>query len=428
MNAVQADVKHMGLPINLRFKRQDHLQTDLFFSRQHLQQRCKVYLRTVSRHRHRRTLCRAESGEATKDLFADERDYYDLLEVSPEADVATIKSKFRKLQKRYHPDVSDDGGVMSARLNAAYNVLVSKDSRSKYDRKLRETGAVRYPVQAKEGLVGPVQGGALLFEDTLQCNAAAEEDALCSVTGTDHDQAVHYIRQWAQTLAYGAEFPLPTPLQVDIINDGVRIGFITVTSQGSIKLLGELILVVVPELTTSEDSDVLEPRQTWGLQVRRQHSGGSPEGPFPGEDRVLAALDKAVREIRGEKQRGGLELSGTFAAFAQGLLGSIPFWGGMNGGNSSSYEAYYLKPDQEASLEPLPERWIREKGNAMSYMQWGGRHYVSQQNLPDEIRSQWEEDVTDIITQGDAVSGVALTGYVDKLCGLNEQMTELLGE
>lgn len=38
----------------------------------------------------------------------EKRDYYEVLGVSKDADDKTIKSAFRKLAKKYHPDVNKD--------------------------------------------------------------------------------------------------------------------------------------------------------------------------------------------------------------------------------------------------------------------------------------------------------------------------------
>ena len=38
-------------------------------------------------------------------------------------------------------------------------------------------------------------------------------------------EAVDYVREWAKTLAFAAENPLPMSLQVDDIENGARIAF-----------------------------------------------------------------------------------------------------------------------------------------------------------------------------------------------------------
>src|SRR5260221_2413650 len=66
--------------------------------------------------------------------MADEEDLYALLEVSPESDTATIRNAFRRLARRYHPDVANTGSVSHMqRLNAAYQVLSDPERRRGYD-------------------------------------------------------------------------------------------------------------------------------------------------------------------------------------------------------------------------------------------------------------------------------------------------------
>ena len=62
------------------------------------------------------------------------KDYYEVLGVSKNASDAEIKSAFRKLAKKYHPDVSKepDAAEKFKEAQEAYSVLSDKDKRSKY--------------------------------------------------------------------------------------------------------------------------------------------------------------------------------------------------------------------------------------------------------------------------------------------------------
>ena len=63
------------------------------------------------------------------------RDYYEVLGVSKDADEKEIKSAFRKLAKKYHPDVSKepDAAEMFKEAQEAYAVLSDESKRKQYD-------------------------------------------------------------------------------------------------------------------------------------------------------------------------------------------------------------------------------------------------------------------------------------------------------
>jgi curved DNA-binding protein CbpA len=70
---------------------------------------------------------------------ATETDYYDVLQISPKADLETIHRVFRIMAVRFHPDNPETGDVEEfLRLKAAYAVLSDPPRRAEYDN-LRET-------------------------------------------------------------------------------------------------------------------------------------------------------------------------------------------------------------------------------------------------------------------------------------------------
>lgn len=61
-------------------------------------------------------------------------DYYEMLQISPNADAELIQRVFRLLARRYHPDNARSGDAMVFRqLHEAYTVLSDPEKRAQYD-------------------------------------------------------------------------------------------------------------------------------------------------------------------------------------------------------------------------------------------------------------------------------------------------------
>ena len=63
------------------------------------------------------------------------KDYYEILGVSRDADTSAIKSAYRKLARKYHPDVNKtkEAEEKFKDINEAYEVLSDKNKRQRYD-------------------------------------------------------------------------------------------------------------------------------------------------------------------------------------------------------------------------------------------------------------------------------------------------------
>ncbi|MHC6227646.1 curved DNA-binding protein [Pseudomonas sp. X10] len=82
----------------------------------------------------------------------DFKDYYKILGVEPTADDKAIKAAYRKLARKYHPDVSKerDAEDKFKEANEAYEALSSPEKRAEYD-ELRKYGQHGRPFQGPPG-------------------------------------------------------------------------------------------------------------------------------------------------------------------------------------------------------------------------------------------------------------------------------------
>ena len=63
--------------------------------------------------------------------------YYEILEIDNDADSKSIKKAYKKLAKKFHPDLNPDDIELSEEkfkeINEAYHVLIDDNERKKYD-------------------------------------------------------------------------------------------------------------------------------------------------------------------------------------------------------------------------------------------------------------------------------------------------------
>ncbi len=88
--------------------------------------------------------------------MADFVDYYELMQISPNAELATVQRVYRLLAARYHPDNPETGDTdQFVQLQKAYQVLSDPEARAQYDSALAQQSGQPMPVfEMKEFVVG----------------------------------------------------------------------------------------------------------------------------------------------------------------------------------------------------------------------------------------------------------------------------------
>ena len=69
-------------------------------------------------------------------MSEERRDLYEVLEIQKSASDEEIKKAYRKLAKKYHPDLNPGDKTAEEKMkevNAAYEVLSDKEKKSRYD-------------------------------------------------------------------------------------------------------------------------------------------------------------------------------------------------------------------------------------------------------------------------------------------------------
>ena len=94
--------------------------------------------------------------------MAEKRDYYEVLGVNKNASKDDIKSAYRKLAKKYHPDNKETGDeVKFKEIQEAYDILYDDQKRSAYD----QFGHAAFEQAGSNPGANPFQGGFSGFSD-----------------------------------------------------------------------------------------------------------------------------------------------------------------------------------------------------------------------------------------------------------------------
>jgi len=145
------------------------------------------------------------------------RDYYEILQVSKQADDAELKSAFRKMAKKYHPDRNqgnDESEKRFKEIGEAYEVLKDPQKRAAYD---------QYGHAAFEGGGGPGGAGfgadfgasmSDIFEDLFGFGGAAGGARQRGAGGRQRGDDLRYNMEITLEEAFkgkNAEISVPTP-------------------------------------------------------------------------------------------------------------------------------------------------------------------------------------------------------------------------
>ena len=198
--------------------------------------------------------------------------------------------------------------------NLAFATLADAKARKRYDVAIGERYAGARPPglgERPEGLVA-VPAETVILEEFVERARAGRAD----LTAAD---LVDYLRQWGNTMSMSSELGLPYPVQVDALEGGVRLGFVTVRT-GTVEFLGQVAFRV----RASEAGDLI-------VQVARS----PPDGPFPSTALapVMQSFDVEMKTLQGLMEPDTSPLGALKAALG---FGQSP----------SSYSAYHIQHER----------------------------------------------------------------------------------
>jgi curved DNA-binding protein CbpA len=109
------------------------------------------------------------------------KNYYDILGISRDANAKAIKSSYRSLVKKYHPDVVKGNKLKGAKyfeeVTAAYNTLMHSEKRKAYDLKIDGTPASAvfiFPFRELKNWLSSFPIYKMIFSDKQVAKTAGE--------------------------------------------------------------------------------------------------------------------------------------------------------------------------------------------------------------------------------------------------------------
>jgi curved DNA-binding protein CbpA len=100
-----------------------------------------------------------ETKKTVKPSASGAVDYYELLQISPKAELATIQRVYRFLAARYHPDNSDGGNPEKfLLLQSAFSTLTDPERRAEYDLARQGAEVQTAPISSSIDFMDGIQG------------------------------------------------------------------------------------------------------------------------------------------------------------------------------------------------------------------------------------------------------------------------------
>ena len=66
-------------------------------------------------------------------MIKSSKNYYEILGVTPDVELSQLKAVYRRLVRKYHPDINPDGELIFKDITEAYEVLSDEKQRKQYD-------------------------------------------------------------------------------------------------------------------------------------------------------------------------------------------------------------------------------------------------------------------------------------------------------
>ncbi|MDO8863436.1 DnaJ C-terminal domain-containing protein [Haliea sp. E1-2-M8] len=191
------------------------------------------------------------------------KDYYQILGVEPDAEVKDIKIAYRKLARKYHPDLNPEPGAEASfkEVAEAWEVLKDSGRRAEYDELRRYGGRRDQQFEPPPGWESSAGAGAGQFEGDFS-------DFFNSVFGADFSQQGPAGRQ--NRPGQDVEIELPLFLEQTLESFAKPVEYrMSVFVQGQLRELKKSLKVTIPAGVSDGER----------IRVRGQGAPGPGDGP-----------------------------------------------------------------------------------------------------------------------------------------------------